>query len=130
MRLSIGHLDKRLAKDAAGRFLATAFTLIGTNLTQHIDTAGARFPVTADPHYTWGWVTGTVYFNKRETLKAAASATYIGGIGAFAPSSFNVIIAAWAGWFALVASWAIENNKCLKIKSTGYAYVYSGGYCQ
>lgn len=58
--------------DARGTSLPTHFTVTGNRVTQHVDTAAARFPVTADPHHTWGWdASVTIYFNKRETLQAS-----------------------------------------------------------
>jgi len=128
--VGLGHLDKPWARDATGKALPTTFSVAGQTVTQHVDKTGAQFPVTADPHFTWGWITGTVYFSKSETIKAAGSAAFIAAIGAFAPPPFDVLLVASAGWYALVATWASADGKCLKIKSTGSASEYSGGYCR
>jgi hypothetical protein len=128
--VSVGHIDPPWAKDATGKNLPTSFTLNGSTLTQHVNTTGAQYPVTADPHYTWGWISGTVYFNRSETIKAAVSTAFIAGVGAFAPPPFDLIMAASAGWYSVVAGWASADNKCLKINTNGYAGEYGGGYCR
>ncbi len=43
------------ARDSAGRALPTAYVVEGNNLTQTIDTAGATFPVVADPWWGTAW---------------------------------------------------------------------------
>lgn len=64
-----GRISAPWAYDATGKALPTSFTISGDTITQHVDATGAVFPVVADPHYTWGWISGTVYFNKTETAK-------------------------------------------------------------
>jgi hypothetical protein len=126
------------AKDATWRRLPTHYVLTGNAatgyaLTQHVSTVGARFPVTADPHYTWGWVTGTVYFNKHETrilAEAAGAVAFIATLtGPWAaliePIAISLEAAAW---------WAVFTGRCVAVKSTAYVYIYSGktgdGYCK
>lgn len=76
------------AKDATGRSLPTWYALdsSGHVLTQHVDTAGAVFPVAADPRLTFGW---GVYLNVTGAeAKAIASAVLaIGGAGAIVACS-------------------------------------------
>jgi len=62
---SIAHIDAPWAKDASGRSLATSYSLDRTVLTQHVSTAGAVYPVVADPRLTYGSHNGfpTVYLN-------------------------------------------------------------------
>jgi hypothetical protein len=130
----VGRFDAPWAVDASNRSLPTAYTVSGDTITQTVDTAGARFPVVADPHYTWGWVTGTVYFNKSETQKIAASAAFVAALGAFAPPPFDVILVASAGSISLEAAWALADGNCVDVKSTGSISEYGGssgdGYCR
>ncbi len=46
---TFGSVDAPWAKDATGKNLPTHYTLDGHRVTQHVDTAGAIFPVVADP---------------------------------------------------------------------------------
>jgi len=128
--VSVGHLDAPWAKDTNGKHLATSYTQDGLTITQHVATTGARFPVTADPHFTWGWITGTVYFSKSETAKAAASIGFLGSTAFLGPPPFNVILGLSAAYYTLVAGWAQAEGKCLSIKSAGGAGIYSGGTCR
>lgn len=132
--VSVGRFSAPWAIDAAGTSLPTSYVLTDDTITQTIDTAGAQFPIVADPHYTWGIITGTVYFNKSETLKIAASTAFIAALGAFAPPPFNVIFVASAATISLLAAWAMADNECISIKTTGQIIQYSGsqgdGYCR
>jgi hypothetical protein len=51
---SVGRIDAPWAKDASGQSLPTAYTLQGNVLTQTTNTAGAVFPVVADPKISFG----------------------------------------------------------------------------
>ncbi|CAN5478396.1 hypothetical protein BH10ACT8_BH10ACT8_00650 [soil metagenome] len=136
---AVGSFLPPWAKDARGTALATHFTLTGNVLTQHVETRGAVFPVTADPHYTWGWVTGTVYYNKHETM-VANNLWYVAGplctgVGAwFVPA--GVYCGVIAGSITAVAHVATSEGRCLKIKAVPgnvallQPGIYSGGDCR
>lgn len=131
------------ARDASGRELATRYEVDGDLLVQHV-TVDARttYPVTADPKFTWGWVTGTVYFNRSETKKASTASGLIGvALGACAASLatgpfatiFCAGLAAHAGAIATVAAYAYGEGKCLKIKLPTFTpgtVKLGDGYCQ
>ena len=128
------------AKDAGGRTLATHYALTGNVLTQFVAIdEDTRFPVTADPQFTWGWVTGTVYFNKRETISISSLGAVLGACAAFgfwSPLAIGVC-AAVAGELVAAASIARNHGECVKVKFSGTpatpvylgAYAYRGGYC-
>ncbi|WP_299954699.1 hypothetical protein [uncultured Modestobacter sp.] len=132
--VATGRFNAPWAVDANGKQLDTSYSVAGSQITQTFDTTGAVFPVVADPHYTWGIITGTVYFNKSETQKVAASSAFIAGMGAFAPPPFNVLFVASAGSISLAAAWAIADGKCIAVKSNYTFPAYSGsqgdGYCR
>jgi hypothetical protein len=143
--ISTGSIEQPWAVDAVGKSLPTSFSWDGQRLTQHVNTAGAVFPVVADPHYTWGWVTGTIYFNRRETANLrnrfaviAAAWAVVGGFGAIPPAmpyaaAFATWMSAQSGAIASVASNAYGDGRCMKLKIYGPAGVpqtYSGGYCR
>ncbi|MFD7904211.1 hypothetical protein ACFV4G_18425 [Kitasatospora sp. NPDC059747] len=132
-----GRADSRIsapwAYDANGRALPTSYSVDGGTVTQHVDTRGAAFPVVADPHYTWGWITGTVYFNRNETSHMASDAGFTAAMFAFAPPPFNLIGAMVAGNISRVAWNAGSDHKCVKVKSLAPVFPaseYSGGYCR
>lgn len=128
-----GHFDAPWATDSTGGPVPTSYRVDGATLVQTVGHS-SNYPVVADPHYTWGWVTGTVYFNKAETIKIAASTAFIAAIGSLAPPPFNIILVASAGTISLVASWAAADGHCVKVKSTGSIGIYWGNdgdkYCR
>ncbi|MGX7681695.1 hypothetical protein ACSMXN_22650 [Jatrophihabitans sp. DSM 45814] len=121
------------AKDATGKSLPTTYSLNGNQLSQHVDTTGAIFPVVADPHYTWGWVTGTIYFNKTETKKFAVGVGVAGFIASLT-GPWSALLRGYAAWIGAVAGWALADNKCVAFKSTLQPVMYSGnqggGFCR
>ena len=126
---TIGSFDRPWAKDANGADIATWFDVQGDTLIQTVDAGDAAvYPIVADPHYTWGWVTGTVYFNKFET--SALCSTSGTAIWWIVTSAFWLPIAlAAAVYIAATSCTAVVFGQCLKLKSTGVVGLYSGGYC-
>lgn len=112
---SVGVFEAPWAKDANGKNLPTTYTLSGNTITQHIDASGAAYPVTADPHYTWGIITGTAYYSRWETQRMM----YVGGASAFFVSLCAVFTGLICGipggildlWTA-IASIANSNGEC------------------
>jgi hypothetical protein len=54
--------------DRLGNRIPTSLTIAGLDgevlrLSYTLPATRDRFPVTIDPHFTWGWITGTIYFN-------------------------------------------------------------------
>ena len=124
------HIAAPWAKDATGKLLPSSYTLDGTSLTQQVNTAGATYPVIADPQITWGWVTGTIYFNKAETKMAAASGAYAAFWASFVPG-WGTALRAYAATLTFAARLALATNQCLKIKlPVPMPGSYSGGYCR
>jgi hypothetical protein len=131
----LGQFQPPWARDAHGKDLATSYTLTDSSgsgyvLTQHVNTGGATFPVTADPHYTWGWITGTIYFNKQETTMAAVLG---GGAGFWTQivPGWGTLLGAYTSTLATVAGIAVARHQCLKIKLPALVpETYSGGYCR
>jgi hypothetical protein len=139
----LGSFDAPWALDARGRTLNTRFAIAertpgGFTLIQSLDLHGATLPVIADPKFTWGWVTGTIYFDKAETRRArsyAGAAWALGAACAFIGSAtFGAgCIAAGieAGWIAVQAANAVGDGRCLKIKvPTFEPGTYRGGHCR
>lgn len=126
------------ATDANGDPVPTHFEVQGSFLIQVVDHVGATYPVIADPKYTWGYVTGTTYYNRKETrsLKTRSYAYVVaaGICAALGPQSAGaacVAAGAFAAQWNYVAANAYGDGKCVKIKvPTFWASAYSGGYCK
>jgi hypothetical protein len=113
------------ATDADGRPVPTRFEIQDGALTQIVDHRGAAYPVVADPKFTWGIFSGTLYFTRGETRRA----THVSGLlsvvaGACAASAITGPfatalcggIAGHAGVIAVFADYAYDRGNCLKIK--------------
>lgn len=128
--ITLAHIAAPWAKDAIGKAMPTSYTVDGTRLTQHVDTVGAAYPVIADPQFTWGWVTGTIYFNKPETALAAVSGAYAGFWARFVPG-WGTALGAYAATLSSAAGLAVARNECLKVKlPVPIPGGHSGGYCR
>ncbi|MFI8345643.1 hypothetical protein ACIF8W_37090 [Streptomyces sp. NPDC085639] len=105
-----GHIDAPWAKDAKGNAVPTRYSLEGNTLVQTIETGpDTAFPVVADPHYTWGIISGTVYFNKSETKVIALGGTVVGWL----PHPAAVV---GGRSLAGIAGYAVATDQCIKFK--------------
>lgn len=136
---AVAHVNAPWARDRYGTKLGASMKIIGADgdgirITYTRPSTRDRYPITIDPHYTWGWITGTVYFNRSETIQVAIGTASLQGIAQFLPLPWSAIIIANLIYYTAVASLAQSNGTCLYIKSTGEAGQYSGsqgdGYCQ
>lgn len=109
------------AHDGNGDELATHFEVEGSTLVQVVEfTENTQFPITADPRFEWGNISGHVWLNKEETRKATAI-TAGGGLAALpwlalVPPAFSVPIAYNV---AAIGGWAVAaqaQGKCLALK--------------
>ncbi|MEU7649860.1 hypothetical protein [Streptomyces huasconensis] len=129
--VAVGAIDAPWAKDAGGNKVPTSYKLEGTTLIQQVNTTEeTAFPVVADPKFTWGWVTGTVYFNKSETRKIANNGYMAATLIALGPWGWVGPSAATVSYWTWMANKAKNSRQCLKIKSTLKADKYKGGYCR
>ena len=130
---SMGEVDMAIpppwAYDASGSVVASDYSLEGTTLTLNIHPgSSAVYPIIADPVFTWGWVTGTVYFNKLETrmicTNTAQSLAWLGITGFWYP----ILVA--LGWYLTIYSCiAGITDRCIKVKSYGSVFIYAGTHC-
>jgi hypothetical protein len=131
----VGYFDRPWALAANGLPIPTSYRIEGSTIVQVVEHLGAEYPVVADPHWTWGWVTGTVYLNKKETNQLAFG-TSLGAMGlGFSVASLAALP---LGSMSADASYVAGNGNCVKFKiyPTGW-YVpgeYGGrsgdGYCK
>jgi hypothetical protein len=108
-------------RDANGADIPTHFTVDGTVLTQHVEHGGAAYPVQADPEFTWGNVTGTVYFNRDETLRVSRDYFYVAlALGYACPNApCKVVVAAQSGNIQAAAGRFYNQGDCIKVKIPG-----------
>ena len=86
--------------------------------------------LTPTAQFTWGWITGTIYFNKRETALIAAFGGMAGYLAALI-GPWGVLVGSHIGSITAVASLASSSGRCLKIKVPAITPgIYSGGYCR
>jgi hypothetical protein len=131
----IGSFTAPWAKDAAGKAVPTSISIEDGVLIQKVDLSTTQsFPVTADPHYTWGIVTGTVYFNRSETQRIGSLGSVTGLVGTFLTPPFDVIVVTYGAALSLSASADYNNGHCVSINSVGVIREYWGddgdGYCR
>jgi hypothetical protein len=93
-----------------------------------------RYPVTVDPHFTWGWVTGTIYFNRQETALFAAGTGLTSKMASLLPAPWGTVLSVYAAVLTAVAASAFALGQCVSMNSVGLAFRYSGsegdGYCR
>lgn len=128
-RYTIGSFESPWALDVNGNNVATRFEVAGNTITQIIETdESTAYPVVADPRFTWGWVTGTVYFDKWETVTLCSASQNTLYTLAILPFWWPIILAVAATLFVISCT-ARLLDKCVKVKSTLVVSHYSGGYC-
>lgn len=143
-------INARTGKAAASVHAPWAYDRLGSRLPVQLTLAGPdsdqfklslvlpatrdRFPVTVDPHYTWGWITGTVYFNREETEAFAISTEAVSILAEIAPPPWGTVLSIYATVLNIVAQIAIADAECVALKSNGVVFAYSGsegdGYCR
>ena len=133
---TIGAFKAPWAHAADGTVVETSYTVEGRTIVQSVATADeALYPVVADPEFVWGWVTGTIYFNRAETGLICFSAyTALLAMRDHAPlwaaTLIGTVIAVALVGVILLACSANMLGKCIKFKSyQPFAFVYSGDRC-
>ena len=132
---TIGAFKAPWARAADGTVVETSYTVEGRTIVQSVATADeALYPVVADPEFDWGWVTGTIYFNRAETGLICFSAyTALTNMMAVAPvwavSVIGTLIAAMLLVVTIYACSVTALGKCVKIKTTLTMSTHSGDRC-
>jgi hypothetical protein len=117
--LDLGAIQAPWARDAKSRVVPTSYRLEGNTLIQSVRT-GPRtaYPVVADPRWTWGRISGTVYFNRPETRRISWGGGTAEQVIALIPAPWWVKVALTAAvrYLALKAGQAYAARGCLKVK--------------
>jgi len=117
------------AFDANGAAVAADYMLTGNTLTLNVHpTDTTAYPIITDPVLTWGWVTGTLYFNKIETRLICTGG--LGGINGITLSGLWLpILTKITVYLSLYSCVAGALGRCIKVKSYGAVYIYTGNHC-
>ncbi|MFY1688070.1 hypothetical protein [Plantactinospora sp. WMMB782] len=114
-------IDAPWAVDATGKRLATSYSIDGEYLTQHITTAGAVFPVVADPSISresWWPLTFVVTLNPADQriIISSGGAAVGAAVGALMCSAGGLAAAACAAAGALIVTAVAESFKEYGVK--------------
>ena len=129
---TLGAFAAPWAVDTNGSDVTTSYSVDGKTIIQTVDsTAKELYPVIADPKFTWGIITGTVYFDRNETENICiVGFVILLELLLAATVAWQLVAAALIGWKVVSRACAANLlSKCLKIKSTGSLGIYSGDYC-
>ncbi len=124
--IAVSVIEAPWAFDAAGNSVKTFYSIAGNILTLNVaHDDSTAYPVLADPVFTWGNVSGTVYFSRSETLNisivgAIPIAVFL-ALPNFVTGTFAAISAGVVGW---AASAIAQYRTCLKFS---YGISFSWG---
>ncbi len=117
------------ARDRNAAFVPTEYRIDGTTIIQTVHHRNAAHPVVADPKYSFGWWSTTIFFNKSETNNIALGSAIA-----------NIPFPKGAPVFASLsayAQWAQGRNACLRVTVRHYEpwmpywlSHYYGGSCR
>lgn len=133
-------LNAPWARDANGVSLPTSYEVDGNVVTQHVDLAGAAFPVVADPQAGCGIGWCSIYFNRSETHDiATAGFIALGGAAAACAVGGSVAVAACAlaaGSIGATATYADNHGQCVGLSFWGVPpvvgwnpFIHDDEYC-
>lgn len=133
-RFPQGAFEAPWATDANGNDISTHLSIENGALVQTVEfDESTAFPVTADPRFNWGVVSGHAYLNREET-RIAAGAVGGGGLAALpwlalVPPPFSAVA---ASNIVNIGAWAVTahaQGKCLALKfgATGSVFPPSIG---
>lgn len=113
------------AFDATGAAVPTWYSVDGNVLTQHVQHAGAAYPVVADPRLTCDALFCTVVLSKAETQTVASHGGTAAAIMGAACALLGTVVAgalcaAGASWAQGTASDALAQGRCLGVRKFHY----------
>lgn len=136
---AVNFIDPAWAVDATGKSLPTSYTVQGSTLTQHVDLAGAVFPVVADPTVACDLFFCTVEFDKADTKNAADYEGDAGTLVTIGCTIIDPILGAVCGVAAVTVHIAavnvVNSHACLgiryfKLGGPPYPVTYTGSACR
>ena len=82
-----------------------------------------------DCHWTWGWVSGTLYLNKLGTKLFGIGGAFVSQMLSAIPSPFAWLIRTYVASLITVAAVGAATGRCFKLKTYGSGLLYTGGFC-
>ncbi|WP_052521233.1 hypothetical protein [Agreia bicolorata] len=114
---TVNVINPAWAVDASGASISTSFSLDGSTLVQHVEHAGAAYPVVADPSLACDIAWCTVMFDKTETKTASASLAAAGALLCGSAAVANVYVGAactaYAAVFFVASVQADNSGQCV-----------------
>lgn len=106
------------AYDAEGNAIPAAYTISDNVLTLKVDhDDSTAYPVLADPVFTWGYISGTAYFDRQETLTVASFGLAVVLAGLILPDPITLLAAVAASEATIWAASAVpQSGVCLKLR--------------
>lgn len=122
---TVNALGAAWALDARGVPVRTWYTLDRSTVVQHVDHAGATYPVVADPRLMCDWVYCTVMYSKAETQQIAATNGTSGilittGCSMLAGPIGALVCGFSAAYVGQQASTALNQGKCIGMRALIY----------
>lgn len=122
---TVNALGAAWALDAKGTPVRTWYTLNGNTVVQHVDHAGAAYPVVADPRLLCDWVYCTVMYNRAETQQIAATNGTSGilittGCSMLAGPIGALVCGFSAAYVGQQASTALNQGQCIGMRALIY----------
>lgn len=111
----LGGIEAPWAIDAAGRSLPTHYEISGSTLTQIVDTAGATFPVVADPTVQFFGPYIQVHLNKAESRTAIGGYAACAGVLSKSPVPFAKLLQVACTTVAAIGATQLVGSKCISI---------------
>jgi len=128
----VNSINPAWAVDAERRSIPTSYSVHGNTLTQHVDHAGAAYPVVADPGLSCDWLFCTYMCTRSQTSFIAdygsvGAALVSAGCGAIAAWVGGALCAAYGAWVVGAANDARNQGRCLGLRHFNYsspAYIW------
>ncbi|UOE43008.1 hypothetical protein [Agromyces larvae] len=113
------------AVDDAGNQVPTRYEVDGSTLTQHVNHAGAQYPVVADPALECDGVFCTIMYTRSETKTIASSLTtaatlLAAGCTALGGAIAGVVCGVGASYAVDQANAALNAGKCVGLRALIY----------
>jgi len=123
---TVNTINPAWALDANGASVSTSYSVEGGTLVQHVEHAGAAYPVVADPSLACDIAFCTIMLNKTETKTAsestAGAAGLLCGTMTYAYPPLGAICGAYGAAFYIAAVQAQNTGQCV-----GARYLTIGG---
>ena len=124
----VNFLSAPWAVDANGDQLKTYYTIKGSTVTQHVDHAGAVYPVIADPRLRCDALFCTMEYTKAETKRMATEMTFtVAAVTAACTLLGGPVAGVMCGLSGAAvvsfANTARNNGKCVGLRKFNYASV-------